>query len=262
MAIAFDAKYNSVTPGTATSLTYSHTCTGSDLILVVGVLNVPPSGSASAPTGVTYNGDAMTKITDKSSGSGRQKNSLWYLINPDTGTHDVVVTLGGNNYIGAISCSYTGVAQSGALDVYEAAADSDNERSTPSSPHQITVTTTEDNELLVSFMGMRDTEASTKLAASSPLTAREYQDLSDGEVNAFADQAVSSAGNVTATWTSVYDQWTMTVATFKEVVVTNIKINIGDVFKDAAEVKINIGDTWKAVESVKINIGDDWKTVF
>lgn len=43
---------------------------------------------------------------------------------------------------------------------------------------------------------------------------------------------------------------------------TNMKINIGDVFKDVSEVKVNIGDSWKAVTKIQINIGDSWKTVF
>jgi len=43
---------------------------------------------------------------------------------------------------------------------------------------------------------------------------------------------------------------------------TNMKINIGDVFKDADEIKINIGDSWKTVTKIQINIGDVWKTVF
>ena len=43
---------------------------------------------------------------------------------------------------------------------------------------------------------------------------------------------------------------------------TNMKINIGDTFKDVSELKINIGDSWKAVTSAKINIGDSWKTIF
>ena len=43
---------------------------------------------------------------------------------------------------------------------------------------------------------------------------------------------------------------------------TNMKINIGDTFKDVDALKINIGDSWKAVTSVKQNIGDSWKTVF
>lgn len=43
---------------------------------------------------------------------------------------------------------------------------------------------------------------------------------------------------------------------------TNMKINIGDSWKDITAMKINIGDTWKDVASVKINIGDSWKTVW
>ena len=43
---------------------------------------------------------------------------------------------------------------------------------------------------------------------------------------------------------------------------TNMKINIGDVWKDVSEMKINVGDAWKAVTQVKQNVGDTWKTVF
>lgn len=43
---------------------------------------------------------------------------------------------------------------------------------------------------------------------------------------------------------------------------TNMKINIGDAFKDVDEIKINIGDSWKTVTKIQINIGDSWKTIF
>jgi biopolymer transport protein ExbB len=43
---------------------------------------------------------------------------------------------------------------------------------------------------------------------------------------------------------------------------TNLKINIGDTWKDVSEMKINIGDTWKDVSGAKINIGDTWKDIF
>ncbi len=43
---------------------------------------------------------------------------------------------------------------------------------------------------------------------------------------------------------------------------TNIKINIGDVFKDVESLQINIGNVWKNVTLVQINIGNVWKTVF
>ena len=43
---------------------------------------------------------------------------------------------------------------------------------------------------------------------------------------------------------------------------TNMKINIGDDWKDIASMQINIGDVWKDVTAVQINIGDAWKDVF
>lgn len=45
-------------------------------------------------------------------------------------------------------------------------------------------------------------------------------------------------------------------------VLTNTKINIGDVWKDVDSIQINISDTWKDVAEIKQNIGDVWKTVF
>jgi len=49
---------------------------------------------------------------------------------------------------------------------------------------------------------------------------------------------------------------------YTEPVGTNIKINIGDSFRDVAEIKINIGDSWRAVAGIWINIGDVWRKVF
>jgi hypothetical protein len=43
---------------------------------------------------------------------------------------------------------------------------------------------------------------------------------------------------------------------------TNMKINIGDAWKDVDSIQVNIGDAWKPVTKVQINIGDAWKTVF
>lgn len=42
----------------------------------------------------------------------------------------------------------------------------------------------------------------------------------------------------------------------------NMKINIGDVWKDVSEIKINISDVWRDVTEIWINIGDVWKQVF
>lgn len=49
---------------------------------------------------------------------------------------------------------------------------------------------------------------------------------------------------------------------YTEALLTNMKINIGDVFKDVDEIKINVADSWKVVTEIWINISDVWKRVF
>lgn len=49
---------------------------------------------------------------------------------------------------------------------------------------------------------------------------------------------------------------------YTEAAGTNMKVNIGDEFKDVDSIKINIGDVWKDVIKIQINIGDVWKDIF
>jgi len=44
--------------------------------------------------------------------------------------------------------------------------------------------------------------------------------------------------------------------------IENIDINVGDVFRDVAEMQINIGDTFRTVVEIKMNYGDVWRTVY
>lgn len=97
MAIALDA----VSHGSGASpLTISHTCSGVNRLLLV-------FNRGALPSSVTYNGVSLTKLVDTSSGSTRL--TLWYLIQPDPGTHDLVITSGSNPL--AVVISYTGAAR-------------------------------------------------------------------------------------------------------------------------------------------------------
>lgn len=107
MAIARDASTDWGST-TATSLTFSHTCTGSNLVLFVGVRG---DGSSDTITGVTYNGVAMTKIIGHNDWSNRW-TYLWYLIAPATGAHNVVITSSSSVLINGNASSYTGCKQS------------------------------------------------------------------------------------------------------------------------------------------------------
>lgn len=112
MAIALDVATNGgfVDPGT--SRTWSHTCSGSDRILVVHCLG---QNSADRISGVTYNSVAMSRATITAS----QNNTRLYiytLVAPSTGANNVVVTISASTSCGFLSVSYTGAQQSGQPD--------------------------------------------------------------------------------------------------------------------------------------------------
>ena len=111
MAIAFDAgTYAQYTNGT--SLTFSHTCTGSDRILFV--MGHDKQDPTSIITGVTYDGIAMTQVNTLGGGSGTDRAiTLWYLIAPATGSNDVVVSASESDNLRFSAVSYTGASQAG-----------------------------------------------------------------------------------------------------------------------------------------------------
>lgn len=110
MAIAFDAASgNQVNPGS--SLTTSHTCTGSNLVLVVFCVT---NSGADSITGVTYNGTSLTRITIFDTAQGPWY--AYYLVNPATGTHNLVVNSDrGTNVLTYAGASYTGCLQTSAV---------------------------------------------------------------------------------------------------------------------------------------------------
>lgn len=125
MAIAIDTVSNSGDLTSVSSATWAHTCTGSNLILVVGVNNRGVNSNTNTTvTGITYNGVALTKIRADQAESGdtyRGRSELWYLINPTTGSSlNIVATFTGS--VVATGCgaiSLTGVIQgTGAIDAH------------------------------------------------------------------------------------------------------------------------------------------------
>ena len=109
--ISFDAASSGNTTGL--SLTVSHTVgTGKNRILLVslGIRTNPVTGDE-----VTFNGVALTRYDVQYPVVGYQ--ALWYLINPDSGTHDIVSTsVASVNHVQA-SASYFGVDQVSPIDV-------------------------------------------------------------------------------------------------------------------------------------------------
>lgn len=97
--ISFDASASGST--SSTSLTYSHTCSGNRRFLFV----LASAQNAGSITGVTYNGVAMTFLNSLRSGT---YGEVYYLINPASGTHNVVISANTSTAIKGLSSSYNG----------------------------------------------------------------------------------------------------------------------------------------------------------
>lgn len=145
MAIALDAVTTNETH-TASSATYAKTCTGSNLILVVALALFDSVLGERTVSGITYNSVALTKIRSQDVGSG-ERVELWYLINPSTGSNNVVITMGGTcSVIDSAAISLTGAKQSAQPDA------SNGVDSQSAEPNDITVTTVDDNCWIVGII--------------------------------------------------------------------------------------------------------------
>ena len=82
---------------TGNSMTISHTVSGTDRLLVVGI----SQGNVNAPvTSVTYGGTPLTLRGTESAAPPRIE--MWYLVNPPVGTADVDLTFSGTPSDGSI----------------------------------------------------------------------------------------------------------------------------------------------------------------
>lgn len=116
MSIAFDAAADlGDNGGSTSSLTGSHTATGSNLIGVVGILGDNITGGNDDISGVTWGGAAMTlwdKFTTPDQNADRF-TYLYYILAPATGSQSIVISAGSTHFLLANSATYTGAAQSG-----------------------------------------------------------------------------------------------------------------------------------------------------
>lgn len=110
LTIAFDAVTETGYSASG-NLTWSHTCTGSHLSLVVFVW----SRTTDTVTAATYNGVAMTAIPGaKNITASTAYIYAFILANPAAGAHNVVVTATAETF--GTSLSYTGTAAAGQPD--------------------------------------------------------------------------------------------------------------------------------------------------
>lgn len=135
MAIAFDATSSPTGISSGTTLSWSHTCTGSNLTLVVGIT----FNSSAAISGINYNSVAMTLI--KAQNNSGNRCEMWQIVGPTTGAHNIDVTFGaGVNAANGGAVSFTGTENP-----YAGASAGQNTTSNPS----LSITTTANNSFVM-----------------------------------------------------------------------------------------------------------------
>lgn len=141
-AIAIDSSENGGYSGAGTSLTYAHTVTGSNTILIVAVVL---SGGGDRMGTVQYNSVSATLVNKQAAAGVNNYMYEYYLIAPTSGTNNIVVQPSSGNGIGSGAESLTGAKQSAQPDANNTGTD------TGTGTSNSTITTVAANTWLVAF---------------------------------------------------------------------------------------------------------------
>jgi hypothetical protein len=201
-AITYDTAVSGGTTTNSTSYTLSCTVGSNDnRLLVVGVMSL--RGAADNVSGVTYNGVAMTKIATKASDADRRLY-LYYLLAPDTGTHDIVVSYSAEFYSTAV----------GAISLYNVAQQAHevtNNAAGYSTNATTSMTTVTANDWIVDVVGCDN--GARDLAPQGGETGR-WMNNTDGRVEG-GTLSAGAAGSKTLSWTIAASQsWGIIGAAF------------------------------------------------
>lgn len=192
MAIAFDAASEAGTPAYATSLSWSHTCTGDNRILIVGLsffLTV-------TDVAVTYNGVAMTLVDNAVGGNGG-KPWMFRLVAPATGSNTIAASWTTSSSCAGGGMSFTGVSQSAPLGT---AAKNTGASTTPT----VDVTSAS-GELVVDVVSNANAGGAPSVGADQ---TERYNQLGSGTNNVYgAGSHEAGAATTTMSWTIVSTNW-------------------------------------------------------
>lgn len=178
--------------GTGTSLTYAHSVAGTTDLAIWVCVDDYRNSPLSDPSGITYAGAALTKLSNFLAGGGNDNAaSLWRRIAPSTGSNNVVVTHAQSHDITAMSLSYSGVDQTTPNDTVQAL---DSTATDPS--HSVT---SETGDMVVSFVFGWGT-AADGWQATAPMTERLENSNTSGVNSMAVGDAPGASPSVTIAW--------------------------------------------------------------
>lgn len=111
-AIALDVGTAGALDATTTTITWNHTCTGSDLLLLMNSYQDDTNSWSS----FTYNSIGGTQVQTPAGQAATWWCSMWRLAGPATGSNAILGTGTNTKHKGGASVSYTGVDQTSPID--------------------------------------------------------------------------------------------------------------------------------------------------
>lgn len=175
------------------SISWSHTCSGTKGLLIVAVSFDRASGGTPDVTGITYNGVAMT-VLEVDLGSQNGRLSVWYLVNPDNGANTVEVTWDGSvTNIRTASRNFNGVHQTVPLGTHVPTTGGNN---APTA----TVTDAVSNGLVVDCLNVHGGGVSQRTFSIACSQTQQYNVTAPTGGNGHGGSYKSSAGSVTMCW--------------------------------------------------------------
>lgn len=190
--IKFDAASNSGYQAAASTYNWSHTCTGTNRELIVGVSML---SLAQTVTGITYNSVPLIFLGAQSSVSGAARVELWGLVNPSLGANTIEVTLSGAIASAANASSYTGVHQTFPTEAFNSA----QATNVGAADATVDVTTIANNDWVVDILATDDTAVT--VGAGQTQTGNVSGAGGSGTMSYEGPKA--TPGAVTMSWTNV-----------------------------------------------------------
>lgn len=191
--IAFDAASNSAYQAAASSYSWSHTCTGSNRYLVVGIAML---SLAQTVTSITYNSVPLTLLGIQASITGAARVELWGLVAPSTGSNTIAVTLSGAIASAGCAASYTGVHQTSPTEAFNSA----QATNVGAADATVNVTTVADNDWCVDIVATDDTAITVGTGNTS---RNNVTGIGGSGAMGDTNSAKTPAGSVTMSWTNV-----------------------------------------------------------
>ncbi|MBV8517454.1 MAG: DUF11 domain-containing protein [Acidobacteria bacterium] len=194
----------------APTVTMAHTipaATANNRLLLVGVhMNVnTPTGAT--VTSVSYGAQTLTLLEAITDAAVDTRTEVWYLLNPNTGTNNVSVTMGGVGAGQTVRGVIGAITYSGANQTMPSTIVSTNTGTT--SPATSTALTSATNDTIVDFVSARESVTLTVNAAQTQNYNISNAGTSNNDVQAASSRRAAAAGTTTMSWTlSANRSWT------------------------------------------------------